>query len=171
MRMTTPSEPTRPEPPPPSGYEAQLPYRPPATSDHLAETYPAGGYRDDVPVDHPQPQQGGYGAPGYPPPGYPQQGSPPGHPQPGYGQVGPWATRLPPRDGIAVAALVTGLVSVACFFIVAGPVALGLGISGLRRTTANGTRGRGMAIAGIVLGAVATLVLVGSVVNAAMDSV
>jgi hypothetical protein len=143
--MTTPSDPTRPEPPPPSGYEAQLPYRPPATSDHLAETYPAGGYRDDVPVD-----------------------GPPGHVQPsGYG---PWATPLPPRDGVAVAALVTGLVSVACFFIVAGPVALGLGISGLRRTTANGTRGRGMAIAGIVLGAVATLVLVGSVVNAAMDS-
>ncbi|NKY40487.1 DUF4190 domain-containing protein, partial [Cellulomonas septica] len=44
---------------------------------------------------------------------------------------------------------------------VPGPVGLGLGIGALRRIRRRGTRGRGMAIAGVVVGAVSTLVFVG----------
>jgi len=53
-----------------------------------------------------------------------------------------------PTDGIAIAALVTGILGL-------GVVPLILGIMGLKRTKANGTAGRGFSIAGIVLGAVA----------------
>ncbi|PPK94112.1 putative regulator of septum formation [Kineococcus xinjiangensis] len=51
---------------------------------------------------------------------------------------------------MSVAALVTGLLGT-------GLVAVVLGIVGLGRTRRNGTAGRGMAIAGIVLGAIATV--------------
>ena len=45
-----------------------------------------------------------------------------------------------------------------------GPVALALGLVALRRIATHGTRGRGLAVAGVVLGAVGTLALVGVVV-------
>ena len=113
-----------------------------------AVAYPAQGYGST-----------GYGSTGYGPVGYPQ-----------YGQGGPWATPPPPNDSLAVAALITGIVSVACFFFIAGPVALGLGIAGLRRTAAAGTRGRGMAIAGIVLGSLGTLLLLFFVIGTMADT-
>ncbi len=53
-------------------------------------------------------------------------------------------------DGVSIAALVTGILGT-------GPVALVLGILGVRRTSRNGTGGKGMAIAGIVLGAIGTI--------------
>ncbi|MFS0701391.1 DUF4190 domain-containing protein [Cellulomonas sp. 179-A 4D5 NHS] len=74
----------------------------------------------------------------YPPAGYGQQG----YGQPGYGQPAP-ASRG--TDGMSIAALVTGILGLAVIPIV-------LGVLGLKRTKANGTSGRGLSIAGIVLG-------------------
>jgi len=51
-----------------------------------------------------------------------------------------------------------------------GPVALALGIVGLRRTTARRTRGRGLAIAGVVLGAVGTVALAAGIVVAVLTA-
>lgn len=49
------------------------------------------------------------------------------------------------RDGVSVAALITGIIG-------AGIIPVVLGFMGLKRTKRDRTRGRGMAIAGIVLG-------------------
>jgi hypothetical protein len=67
-----------------------------------------------------------------------------------------WQEPRPRTDGVAVAALVTGALGL-------GPVAVVLGVVGLRRTRpagspgGRGTRGRGLAVAGTVLGGVGTL--------------
>ncbi|WP_258724888.1 DUF4190 domain-containing protein [Cellulomonas sp. NS3] len=95
----------------------------------------------------------------YPPAGYGQPG--------GYGQPAP-ATRG--TDGMSIAALVTGILGL-------GFVPVILGILGLKRTKANGTSGRGLSIAGIVLGIlsfIAWIVIAISLVvasNAIVDSV
>lgn len=67
-----------------------------------------------------------------------------------------WQDPRPRTDGVAVAALVTGVVGL-------GPVAVVLGVLGLRRTRpagspgSRGRRGRGLAVAGLLLGVVGTL--------------
>lgn len=63
------------------------------------------------------------------------------------------------NDGLAVPALVLGLLGITCFSL-AAPVALVLGIVSLRRIGRSGAEGRGLAIAGIVLGAVGTVLFV-----------
>ncbi|MGW6130954.1 DUF4190 domain-containing protein [Cellulomonas sp. NPDC055163] len=99
----------------------------------------------------------------YPPAGYGQ----PGYGQPGYGQPAPVSRGT---DGMSIAALVTGILGL-------GVVPIVLGILGLKRTKANGTSGRGLSIAGIVLGAlsfIAWIVLAISLTiasNAIVDSV
>lgn len=79
--------------------------------------------------------------------------SPLGYPEPYH--AGGWQEAPPPApvDGVAVAALVTGVLSL-------GPVPLALGIAGMSRTRRSGTRGRGLAVAGLVLGALQTVALV-----------
>jgi Domain of unknown function (DUF4190) len=92
--------------------------------------------------------------PGQPAPGQPPYGPPPpGHYWgPGYGQPGPYA---PPRrtNSLAIAALCCGIGQ-----CVAGPfaaiAALILGPMALSQIRQSGEDGRGMAIAGIILGAV-----------------
>ncbi|MCL1870030.1 MAG: DUF4190 domain-containing protein [Promicromonosporaceae bacterium] len=67
--------------------------------------------------------------------------------------AGPPGPPVPPpglTDGVSVAALVTGLVGL-------GPVALGLGIAGTVRTSRAYRRGKGMAIAGIIIGGLQVL--------------
>lgn len=86
-----------------------------------------------------------------------------GYPEPFYAPG--WGPPRPGTDGVAVAALVAGVLGT-------GPVALALGLVGLRRTRPGARvprRGRGLAVAGVVLGALGTLawvpliaVLVGS---------
>lgn len=179
--MSTPDEwsaPGRPVPPPPSGYEAVPTYRPvdPAPGGYLAQTYPAQGYpagpedeQEDAgggapPSGYGPPVGSPYGPPpvgspyGGPPISRPYGGPPIGSPQwPGYG---PGHATSSHTEGITIAALITGLLSVLACMVILGPVAVGLGLAGLRNTTAKGTRGRGMAMTGLWTGAVASVVLV-----------
>ncbi|MCE5288025.1 MAG: DUF4190 domain-containing protein [Nocardiaceae bacterium] len=89
--------------------------------------------------------------------------NPLGNPQ-GPWQQGPYPygppSMMPPYSGLAIAALITG--------ILCGPLGLILGIIGLHDTKNGQKRGRGMAIAGIVLGSlslVATLGLIALTVS------
>ncbi|GAA2243100.1 membrane protein [Streptomyces ruber] len=90
-----------------------------------------------------------------PPPGAAQPYPHPPHPHqpwpPGYG--GPHGSR-PPVNGLAIAALVLGLL---CFLPFVGLV---LGIVALAQIRRRGERGRGMAVSGIALSAAGTLLLV-----------
>lgn len=88
---------------------------------------------------------GGYGSPqaGY-------GGGYPGSPQPGYGGPGYPPGFPPPTEGTAIAALVLA-------FVLA-PVGLVLGFVALSKIRRSGARGRGMAIAAVVVSAVALLV-------------
>lgn len=169
----------------PGGYgaPATTPYGTPAASTGEQPAAPSG---DPATGGHPAP--GGYGEPGgaYAAPGYPQQGYPQqGQPQQGYlqqpgagyppagGGYPPAGGGYPPAgggpypygaapypgpqasttDGVAIAALVTSLLGM-------NVVAVVLGILGLRRTKKNGTQGRGLALAGLVLGAIELVALV-----------
>ena len=93
---------------------------------------------------------GGYG----PPPGY---GSGYGY---GYGYGQPLGVRT---NGLSIAALVCGLAQFLLWFFLLVPgfiaalLALGFGLGGLAQIRARAEAGRGMAIAGIVLGALGVL--------------
>jgi len=123
--------------------------------------------------DQPQPGYGqpGYGQPGYGQPGYGQPGyGQPGYGQPAYGQS-PYPGQpggAPGTNGLAVAAMVTGIVSIllgiCCnVFGVAGIAALVMGIIARQQVArSNGAQtGAGMALAGIITGAVAILLGLG----------
>jgi len=118
------------------------------------------GPESPVPVSPPRPPQYGY-APGYPQyrygPGYPQYGYGPSYPQYGYAP----GYAAPPTNGLAIASLVTSLTSLVMG--ITAPVGLILGIFALRAIQRDGTPGRGFAIAGIVVGAVMTLMIAVSV--------
>ncbi len=99
--------------------------------------------------DGPQQQWGGQ--PGsFPPPG-PGYGQPPGYP-PGAGGT----------NGVAIAALVLGLLSIPLGFFVFGAglgvIAVVLGIVGISKARAMGGSGRGLAITGILTGIVGILI-------------
>ena len=80
-----------------------------------------------------------------------------------YGRPG-WPAESRPRNGMGTAALVLGIVGlVLSFFLIGGLlglVAVILGIVGLRRVRRGEANNRGVAIAGIVTGALAILVAV-----------
>ncbi|VTR75888.1 DUF4190 domain-containing protein [Cellulomonas hominis] len=59
-------------------------------------------------------------------------------------------------DGLAIASLAVSLCSPLTSGL-AAPVGLGLGVAALRRIGRSGARGRGLAVAGIVVGSVVTL--------------
>ncbi|MCM0640661.1 DUF4190 domain-containing protein [Cellulomonas wangsupingiae] len=107
----------------------------------------------------------GHGAgPGYGPgPGY---GTPPGTGvMPGYGTppgapVRPYGWTPPvPTDGLAVASLVTSAGGLLLLAGLTGPIGVGLGIGALVRIRRTRAPGRGLAIAGIAVGAVGTVVI------------
>ncbi|MCK9796115.1 septum formation family protein [Isoptericola sp. 4D.3] len=116
---------------------------PPPTGDSTPDPYaaPDAGSSGAVP--------GGPQVPPAPPTPYTQDApyspQPPYAGQPGYGYAPPRRT-----DGMSVAALVTGVLGLAL-------IPLGLGIAGVVRTNDPARSGRGMAIAGIVLGALSTI--------------
>lgn len=69
-----------------------------------------------------------------------------------------WAP--PPRtDPLAITSLVLGLVGLLLFPLVLSQVALALGIAAVRRVRRTGEEGFGLAVTGIVAGAVGTLVV------------
>ncbi|WP_241010874.1 DUF4190 domain-containing protein [Mycobacterium camsae] len=95
------------------------------------------------PGDYPPPVPGGYGyQPAAPPPGY---GYPP--PAPGYGYPAPAST-----NPMAIASLVASLLGWICGV---GPI-LGVvfGIIALNQIKQNGQAGRGLALAGIIIGGI-----------------
>lgn len=104
----------------------------------------------------PEPPPGEAGATGAPPPGAPTP--PPGAPTPPPGAASPtpWEgtapVARPTTSGLAVASLVTGLFF--WCFLIPGIVGIVLGFLALEQIADAGGRvkGRGMAIAGIVLG-------------------
>jgi uncharacterized protein DUF4190 len=115
----------------------------------------------------PPPPGGGYVPPppaGYPPAGYPPAGYPPGGYMPG-GYV-PGAYASPRTDGLAIAALIVGIISLVCSFfclgIVLGPAGAIMGfISRQRISTSGGALGGGaMAVIGLILGVIGFVVSV-----------
>ena len=144
----------------------------PYTSDRASDPSPYGPAPVPPPYGAPAVPQGqqypqyAQGQPGqqYPPPapgyGYPPAAPTYGYaqpPAPGYGYPPPvWGPAQPPMSGLAIASLATSIGGVFTLGA-AGPVGLGLGIGALRRIRRTGARGRGLAIAGIAVGAVMTL--------------
>ncbi|WP_129338436.1 DUF4190 domain-containing protein [Cellulomonas endophytica] len=121
-----------PVPPPPSGYEARP--VPPA---------PAHGAAP-------------YGPPAYGAPAYGAPPAPGGYPPPGLGVPGPGGWPGAPgrpagSDPLAVASLVTSLAGLLTAGLSA-LVGIGLGIAALVRTSRSGRPGRGLAVAGVVVG-------------------
>ncbi|MER7670473.1 DUF4190 domain-containing protein [Kitasatospora sp. NPDC096128] len=109
---------------------------------------PAGGWAS-VPPSAESGLRPGHPHP-YPHPGPSPHGSP--HPYPPY-LINPYDPRPEPRtNGFAVGSLATAL-------SLLSPVALVLGILALVQIKRRGQRGHGMAVAGVVLGAVGTLLL------------
>ncbi|MCA5892865.1 DUF4190 domain-containing protein [Isoptericola sp. NEAU-Y5] len=141
------------------------PYEPPTPrSDPYAhDPYQQGGDRPGGPTQpdpyqadpyqQPDPYQQGAGGQGqqqpYSQPGYPQAPGYPGgaNPQQPYGQYPPPSAGT---DGFSIAALVTGVLMMTVVPIV-------LGIVGLNRIKRTGQSGKGLAIAGIVLGALSII--------------
>jgi hypothetical protein len=130
------------------------------------------------PGSHPQPGSFGHpgqpadpGQPNYPPPGYPAQPGNPGPPSysayPGYLPTSqPWpppASYRPRLNGFAVASLVLGILSGSLLAIIFGVIAL-------RQINSRGDRGRGMAIAGIILGSIWLLLVVVAIASGAWGS-
>ncbi len=108
------------------------PYRgePPAPQPGYGQPVPHYG-----PSDHAQP---GYLQPGYPPPGY----APPGYP-PAYGR---------PTNTMAILALVMAFVF--------APAGLILGVIARKQIRRTGEEGDGLALAGIIVGGIATALFV-----------
>ena len=137
-------------------WPGRAPQGPPAQGYPPAGQYPPQGY--PPPGQHPQQ---GYAPQGYPPPGYGPV--PPGIPSQGWGQGAPWAPVK--NDGMAVGALVTGIVSLLCGLagilgVILGPTAITLGVLARRRVARSGgmVKGEGFGTAAIVMGTIATLI-------------
>ena len=98
------------------------------------------------------------------PPGYPAPPPPPGaYPPPppaAYGQPGGYADYGPPmqtkQSGKAIASLVCGIVGFCICGVILGPIAIFLGLQARKEIPASrgALTGDGMALAGIILGAV-----------------
>jgi hypothetical protein len=133
--------------------------------------YPQGGF---PPPDYsgypPPPGQPGYpppaagygtpSAPGYPPPPYgatpPGYGHPPaGYPAPGYGAYGAPGQKT---NAMAIASLVVSALGIVPFLCgVPSLIGIILGVVALNQVKQSGESGRGLAIAGIAVGAVGLL--------------
>lgn len=111
----------------------------------------------------PPPPSGGYQPPSYQP-GQPGQYGQTGYGQPGYGA--PSQT-----NGLAIAALIVGILALLSFFTIFGGILLGLlaivlGAMGVSKAKQINGSGRGLAIGGIVTGVIAgllSLLLIGGI--------
>lgn len=131
--------------------------------------YPSGEQEPGHQPPHGNPQQPPYyppPPPSYPPP--PMGGYPPPQPYPpGYGDpyAAPYGNTQPHTNGLAIGSLVASLVGVPlaffCFIGGIGSIAgIVLGIIALNQIKQNGEQGRGMAIAGIAVGAATVMLFI-----------
>jgi hypothetical protein len=160
-----PAQPGQPEAPQPAwqpGYTPPPAYSPPPGFE--APSYPQQQGHPNVPPAYPGPP--GYGAPSYPPPQY-------GTPPPGYGTPPPSAGYGPPPTGypapeypaygqpaqktnsLAIASLVASCIGVLCG--IGSIVGIALGIVAMNQIKQTREGGHGLAVAGIVVGAVTLL--------------
>ncbi|MDQ2802107.1 MAG: DUF4190 domain-containing protein [Pseudomonadota bacterium] len=95
--------------------------------------------------DRPNQQPAQYPAP-------PQGGNYPSAPPPGYGGY----PEAPSSNGLAIAALVCGIIGLLFLWFILSPLAIIFGAIGLNRAN-KGASGKGMAVAGIVLGVIALI--------------
>ena len=113
------------------------------------------------PLPPPAPPGWGPPPPGYgpPPPGYPPP--PPGYgpPPPGYGGWGPPPQRR--TNGLAIASMICGIVG--CFYGIPAILAIVFGFIARSQIRKNPQEGSGMALAGIILGFVWIVVIVGGI--------
>jgi hypothetical protein len=154
-----------PEPPPGGWYQPPQPPAGPPPGPWGGGTYPGFTYGPPGGGDGVAPA-GGDGPP--PGPGYGSSAAPyvPYSAGPwGAGPAWPGYNPAPPSEGLAVASFITSLLGLLLTFscgipILACPVGAVLGHLALRRIAENGTRGRGLALAGIIIGWIATALLV-----------
>ncbi|MET8967436.1 DUF4190 domain-containing protein [Streptomyces hydrogenans] len=136
-------EPT-PQPQPPESGTPPVPDAPATPAGPAPAAPPTTG---PYPPSGPYPTSGPYAAPGpYTSPGMPYAGVP--------GPYGPYGRPAATTDGLAIGSLVSGIVC--CL----PPLGLVLGIFSLRRIKRTGQGGKGLAIAGIVLSTISTLLVV-----------
>lgn len=125
------------------------------------QSYAGGGYQEQ------QPYQQGYGQPGYEQQGYGQQG----YGQQGYGQPYPGYPRTPSTNGMAIASLITSLAAIAVTGGLLSFVGAILGHVAMSQIKRTGEEGRGMALAGIIIGWTVTalwVLLIGVIVLVAV---
>ena len=121
-----------------------------------------------------QPPNPGGAPPPPPPPGYPQQPPTWGAPPPGYGQQQygqqwgqspyggvPYGQGTPKRNGLGIAALVLGVLSILGSFFIAGGLfgvaAIILGALGMQRANRGEADNKGMALAGLITGIIGVI--------------
>jgi hypothetical protein len=138
---------------PPANYQP-ADYQPPGGYPPPAGYSPASGYPPSPPVGYPAAP--GYPAPsGYPPPPQPYGGGYPYAPDPynPYGQMRPQNS----TNSMAIASLVVSLASVVVACGTTSFIGLILGIIGMRETKRTGQEGYGLALAGVIIGAIPTV--------------
>jgi hypothetical protein len=130
---------------------SDLPSPPPPGGGFTPSPPPAGG--SQIPPPPPPPPEGGGFAPSPPPAGYVPP-PPVGYAPAGAGVVGPRT------DGLAIGALISGILAVVCFWaclgLILGPAAAIMGFISRQRIAASGgtIAGGGLALAGMILGIV-----------------
>jgi hypothetical protein len=156
-------------PAPPSDPMAEPAYPPYPAGPVYQDPYAAGGYHqpghDLQPYGADGYQQPGYQQVGYPQPGYPQQGYPGQGPYPGGHPYPPQYGYAPATNGLAIASLVVSIISVAglCAYGLGGYLGIAgliMGVVARRQVREQGTDGDGLALAGLIIGAVATAIAV-----------
>lgn len=146
-------------------YTSNEPYGQQDQAAYGQQGYPQQGYPQQYGQQQYGQQQYGYGPQGYPQQqGYQQPYGQQQYAQHPYGYGSPYAGYQPAtNNGLAIASMIT---SIAGFVLcgIAGVVGIVLGVLGLNKAKELGGTGRGMAIAGIAIGAVQLVILVGYVV-------
>lgn len=141
-------------------------------TDEGAQQPQPGGYEappiEQAPLFPPPPAYGGYAAPGYPPPppGYPQAGPsfpplyppPPEYGAPYPGGYGPPMTPVGGTNPLAIFSLVASCIGLLCGF--GSIIGIVLGVIAMNQIKRTGQQGRGLAVAGIAVGAVSLVVSV-----------
>ena len=145
--------------PPPSGYQQPGEYQQPGGYPPPSGYQQAGGYQQ--PGGYPPPsgyqQAGGYPQPGgYPPPSYPAAGGYSGYAGYSSDPYDPYGTGPPQgTNGLAIGALVSSLAGIVfCACLIPSIVGIVLGVIAMGQTKRTGQSGHGLALAGVILGAV-----------------